>query len=229
MSEHAALYLDRVQDYIEEALRDQTLSDAEREVVLSLRQVLDSVHTFGDFGADFLRIDPSTFTSIEKTERRLHAREEALHAAAGKLRAMASELRSLAAVLPREQEELYTIARRLHAMADRVEEEWDVLHAEWCALRAQEDTLLPKALVYNVFRELYTALCLHDSRYAQEVDALPADATRLITVVTQYVARRGFASTAATAVTATVLWLIENIGRQRFCNFYAPYFTPASV
>ncbi|GIX45993.1 MAG: hypothetical protein KatS3mg131_0204 [Candidatus Tectimicrobiota bacterium] len=56
---------------------------------------------------------------------------------------------------------------------------------------------------------------------------LPTNARRLVEAVSRYVAHRGFAPAAVTAVAATVLWLIDKIGQEAFCRFYTPLFAAA--
>lgn len=227
MNEQFHLDVDVVKDYIEEALAAPTLHPGEREAMLELRLVAEDMTSFAEFDADFQRIDTSTLAMIEQTERHMRLREDRLHDIANKLRSTAGELRAIAAELAAERDGLYAMERELHAMADRVQAEWDVLHAEWRELRAEEEELLPKALKYHVFRELYNALCGCDTRYSQEVASLPFNPALLIAILTRYVARRGFDASAVAAVTATLLWLIAQHGRQTFCAFYAPYFAPA--
>jgi hypothetical protein len=100
MVDRVLVDVDIVTEYIEAAIADPLLLPAERDMMLTLREVPDSVMWLAQFETTFFGINPHRLASLEDTERHLRRREATLHAMESRLRAVAGELGILPSHFP---------------------------------------------------------------------------------------------------------------------------------
>ena len=91
--------------------------------------------------------------------------------------------------------------------------------------RNQAANLVWHQLRMCVFREVYIAFCVTDSKYAAEMKSLETNIKVLIGAIAGTIAATlGVAVAVVSATTAVVLWLVLKIGRNTFCQYYASYY-----
>jgi hypothetical protein len=199
MTEEFEIDLATVNEYINQALDDQSLSSADRQVALWLQEFIQKG---GGVAKESSKETAIRFEPLAPGFSKIAPLIDFQYSFRGNSTNDIIEIRTRPLQPP---QALLSVA------------------ALWTDRRGE------KGLVYHILRELYEALCKDVTRYRDEVAVLSTNAKLLVGAITGYVAGQlgGSSVLVLGAATATILWLILKIGVNSFCNFYASVFEPA--